>query len=103
MMTQLIGYEGDTEVVYSFAKQLGEAMQYTNFLRDIAEDRNDHKRIYIPQERLALYGLTYDDITLFIEQKHGDERWVSFCKQEVRVTQQVYLDALGGVSFLDRQ
>ena len=103
MMTELIGYEGDKHIVYSLAKQLGEAMQYTNFLRDIAEDRTDHKRIYIPLERLALYGLTYDDIKLFIEQKHGNEHWASFCKQEVKVTQQLYLDALGGVSFLDRQ
>ncbi len=103
MMTQLIGYQGDKEVVYSSAKQLGEAMQYTNFLRDITEDRNDHARIYIPLERLALYWLSHDDITLFIEQKHGDERWISFCKQEVIVTQQLYLDALDGISLLDRQ
>jgi len=69
MMVQLIGYQGDQEEVRSSAKKLGEAMQYTNFLRDIREDRLDYGRIYIPQAQLRDYGLTHDDIIRFVEQK----------------------------------
>ncbi|MCU0315090.1 MAG: phytoene/squalene synthase family protein [Fimbriimonadaceae bacterium] len=44
------------------AKHLGDAMQLTNFMRDVAEDtlRN---RIYLPLEDLRRYGVTEDDIT----------------------------------------
>ena len=103
MMTELIGYQGDKNVVYMCAKKLGEAMQYTNFLRDIAEDRNDHQRVYIPLDRLQLHSLTHEDIKTFVAQKQGDDRWISFCKEEVLFTQQVYLEALPGIAFLDRQ
>jgi 15-cis-phytoene synthase len=48
MMTQLIGYKGEKEQVFWYAKKLGEAMQYTNFLRDVCEDRRDHGRVYMP-------------------------------------------------------
>lgn len=43
------------------AHALGEAMQMTNFLRDIGEDA-DRGRIYIPLEDLRAHGLTEQDL-----------------------------------------
>ena len=44
------------------AKALGEAMQLTNFLRDIREDLHDRGRIYLPQEDLVRFGVTKDQL-----------------------------------------
>ncbi|GAA4939106.1 phytoene/squalene synthase family protein [Actinoplanes utahensis] len=39
------------------ARQLGNAFQLTNFIRDVAEDL-DRGRIYLPEEHLAEFGVT---------------------------------------------
>ncbi|MBS1703029.1 MAG: phytoene/squalene synthase family protein [Armatimonadetes bacterium] len=44
------------------AKALGEAMQLTNFLRDIREDLVDRGRVYLPQEDLDRFGVTVEDL-----------------------------------------
>lgn len=68
MMCQIIGYPSqDKEKVFYHARKLGEAMQYTNFLRDIKEDWLDRQRIYIPQDRLASFGLDHNDIKKYCE------------------------------------
>ncbi|MFV0557519.1 MAG: phytoene/squalene synthase family protein [Enterococcus sp.] len=43
------------------AKQLGEAMQITNILRDIGEDYQN-ARIYLPQELMTKYGVTQETL-----------------------------------------
>ncbi len=43
------------------AHALGEAMQLTNFIRDVAEDA-ERGRIYLPLEDLAAYGITGEQI-----------------------------------------
>jgi len=43
------------------ARALGEAFQLTNFIRDVAEDL-DRGRIYFPEEDLARFGLTREDL-----------------------------------------
>ena len=45
------------------ARDLGTAMQLTNILRDIDEDRRNG-RVYLPATELAKFGLTKDDLTL---------------------------------------
>lgn len=42
---------------YQAAKTLGEAMQLTNFLRDIDEDWRDRQRIYMPLDELAAFNV----------------------------------------------
>lgn len=44
-----------------YAEHLGLALQYTNILRDVAEDAA-RGRIYLPMELLVRHGLTPDDI-----------------------------------------
>lgn len=41
---------------------LADAMQLTNFLRDIREDYIELDRIYMPLDELMKFGLTHDDI-----------------------------------------
>jgi phytoene synthase len=43
------------------ARALGEAMQLTNFLRDISEDL-ERGRIYLPASDLRRFGVTYEDL-----------------------------------------
>ena len=42
--------------------ELADAMQLTNFLRDIREDYIGLDRIYLPSEELLKFGLSHDDI-----------------------------------------
>ena len=57
MMCNIIGIV-DTDIPYQkHAQALGEAMQLTNFIRDIEEDYHERGRIYIPQEWLRAYRL----------------------------------------------
>lgn len=59
MMCQLF----DTDhKAYAHAQALGEAMQLTNFLRDIHEDYVDLWRIYLPLDILQKHWLTHDDV-----------------------------------------
>ncbi len=44
------------------AKALGEAMQLTNFLRDIREDLQERGRVYLPKEDMRRFGVTRDDL-----------------------------------------
>ncbi|GAB3453564.1 phytoene/squalene synthase family protein [Kineococcus endophyticus] len=43
------------------ARALGEAFQLTNFVRDVGEDL-DRGRVYVPEEDLARFGLTREDL-----------------------------------------
>ncbi|MBO1307756.1 phytoene/squalene synthase family protein [Enterococcus sp. 669A] len=49
------------EKIIEEAKQLGEAMQITNILRDIGEDEAQG-RIYLPKDKMAEYGVTPEDL-----------------------------------------
>ncbi|MEM9227277.1 MAG: squalene/phytoene synthase family protein, partial [Verrucomicrobiota bacterium] len=46
----------------AFAEALGYALQFTNILRDVVEDRVEMGRVYLPQDELAAFGLTEDDL-----------------------------------------
>ena len=60
LMCAIIGAKSDDETIMR-AQSLGEAMQLTNFLRDVAEDYK-RGRIYLPQEDMARFGVTDEDI-----------------------------------------
>lgn len=59
MMTHLLGFKSD--LAFQHAEELGIAMQMTNILRDVQEDK-EMGRIYLPLEDLREYGLTEADI-----------------------------------------
>ncbi len=60
MMCYAMGADPQADTV-GRAKALGEAMQLTNFLRDIGEDCQ-RGRIYLPQEELSAFGVTDSDL-----------------------------------------
>ena len=66
MMTPVLGYKNPEAMVY--AEKLGVAMQLTNILRDIREDK-EMDRIYLPQEEIRKFGI---DIDHFFEEKMSD-------------------------------
>jgi phytoene/squalene synthetase len=63
MMCHLIGIK-NTEA-FPYARSLGDAMQFTNFLRDIKQDYIYLDRIYLPSQNLKKYNLTHNDIIDF--------------------------------------
>lgn len=94
MVTRVVGYSGDE--AFEYAKKLGYAFQLTNFLRDIREDHDDLGRVYMPENELALFGLSARDIA-----SHScDERFIEFMKYQVDRNRAVYREALPGIAML---
>ena len=60
MLTYIFGYK--SEAAFPYARKLGEAMQLTNFLRDIKEDYFERNRIYLPKEYMQKFGVSEEDI-----------------------------------------
>ena len=60
MMCDVLG-AGDDPTMRAAARALGNAMQLTNFLRDVREDAA-RGRIYLPQDELAAHGVSEDEI-----------------------------------------
>ena len=60
MMLPILG-SSDPAAAREPARQLGFAFQLTNFIRDVAEDL-DRGRTYLPDEDLAKFGVTRDDL-----------------------------------------
>ena len=95
MMTYVLGYKSDA--VFEYAEKLGIAMQLTNILRDVQEDKN-MGRIYLPKEDLRRFGLTEDDI--MDENMHS--KMHDLMKFQIKRAHSYYAGADKGVHFLDR-
>lgn len=68
-----------------YAEHLGLALQYTNILRDVAEDAM-RGRIYIPQEFLHRHGLSDRDIV----QQRYDDRFVAMAAEFADAAEREY-------------
>ncbi|MEO0233660.1 MAG: phytoene/squalene synthase family protein [candidate division WOR-3 bacterium] len=76
MMCKIMGL---TEESYHYARNLGRAMQYINFIRDINED-NQLGRLYLPLDVLKKYdlnSLTYEEVS------KKDERFKEFLREQL--------------------
>ena len=93
MMTHVLGYKDDR--AFGYAKQLGIAMQLTNILRDIKEDK-EMGRLYIPESDLGAFGVTAQDI--FDEKMTPQLR--ALMKFQVERANQYYAEAVPGISLL---
>jgi 15-cis-phytoene synthase len=93
MAMHIVGYSGRDAVPYAI--KLGVAMQVTNILRDVPEDFAAG-RIYLPQEELAAFGLSDDDIAA----GRSDERWQRFMQFQIARNRRLYAEALPGVAKL---
>ncbi len=93
MMTHVLGYQDKR--VFNYAKQLGFAMQLTNILRDIREDK-ELGRIYLPQTELARFAVREEDI---LEEKMTPQL-KAFMKFQIERADRYYAQATPGISLL---
>ena len=94
MMTHVLGYKDDR--AFDYAKQLGIAMQLTNILRDIKEDK-EIGRIYLPQTELVQFGVSERHI--FDEIMTPQLR--ALMKFQVERAERYYVEAIPGISLLN--
>jgi 15-cis-phytoene synthase len=95
MSMHIIGYAGPQAIPY--AVKLGVALQLTNILRDVGEDRRAG-RLYLPAEELAAFGLTEADLAA----GRVDERWRRFMRYQIRRNRRLYAEAWPGIALLNR-
>lgn len=93
MMTHVLGYK-DTEA-FQYAEKLGVAMQLTNIIRDIKEDK-DMGRIYFPAEELRRFNISEADI---MNEKMTSEL-NQFIRFQVQRAHHYYKEAEKGIKML---
>jgi phytoene synthase len=95
MSMHIIGYSDERAIPYAI--KLGIALQLTNILRDIAEDRRA-QRIYLPTDELAAYDLTEADL----DGGKVDNRWRAFMRFQIQRNRCLYAEATPGIALLNR-
>uniref|UniRef100_A0A7C3J5F8 Phytoene/squalene synthase family protein n=1 Tax=candidate division WOR-3 bacterium TaxID=2052148 RepID=A0A7C3J5F8_UNCW3 len=76
MMCRIMGLKKES---YHYAKNLGRAMQYINFIRDISED-NNLGRLYLPLDTLRKYDL---NSLLYEEVSKKEKNFKLFLKEQL--------------------
>ncbi len=94
MSMHIIGYSDEEALPYAI--KLGVALQLTNILRDISEDRA-RGRVYVPQDELAHFGLSEDDIAAGVV----TDAWCSFMRFQIERNRRLYSEAMPGIGYLD--
>lgn len=104
MMTKIIWYDtAYEEETFAAATQLGEAMQYTNFLRDIKEDWLEYWRLYIPSDRLAAFSCSQHMIKNFATWTPISTQRRDFMDYQITHLQDQYAQANKGIKQLNPQ
>ncbi|MEH0820958.1 MULTISPECIES: phytoene/squalene synthase family protein [unclassified Micromonospora] len=98
MMLPILG-SSDPAAAREPARQLGFAFQLTNFIRDVAEDL-DRGRTYLPDEDLAKFGVTRDDLLAAKAQGRTTARIRDLIEYEVTRAQAHYEAAAPGITLL---
>ncbi|MCX7606397.1 MAG: carotenoid biosynthesis protein [Bacteroidia bacterium] len=93
MMTYVLGFSDERALFH--AEQLGVAMQLTNILRDLGEDRQ-RGRLYLPLEELLQFGYTEEDWARGVR----DERFYRLMAFQVTRARTYYKEGMAGVSLL---
>ncbi|PZG20355.1 phytoene synthase [Micromonospora craterilacus] len=99
MMLPILG-SSDPVAAREPARQLGFAFQLTNFIRDVAEDL-DRGRTYLPDEDLAAFGVTRDDLAGCRAAGRATEPVRELIRFEVTRARAHYAAAAPGVVLLD--
>lgn len=94
MMTHIMGYKDDR--AFEYAEKLGVAMQLTNILRDVKEDK-EMGRIYLPLDELQQFGLTEADVL----NENFNDQFRRLIKFQVDRAHQYYLEAQAGIPMLN--
>lgn len=94
MMSHILGFK-DGALFY--AKKLGDAMQLTNFLRDVQEDIDERDRIYFPLDELRAMGISPEDFVA-----HHSDKLRPFIQQYVKKARTMYQESMPGIFMLKR-
>lgn len=95
MMCRIMGVEDRS--ADPNAEALGEAMQLTNFLRDVGEDW-ERGRVYLPLEDLRRFEYTEEDLAAGVV----DERFEALMRFEISRARELYEDADRGLAYIPR-
>ncbi len=95
MMSHIIGFNDPQTLGY--ATQLGNAMQLTNFLRDIDEDYQQRARVYMPQDELKQFGISDEDIA----SRRFSPAFRAFMQFQVARAHALYDEANKGIALLN--
>jgi phytoene synthase len=103
----IVGFAGREAIPY--AVRLGLALQLTNILRDVREDW-EAGRVYLPQDELATFGLSDDDIAAAsaaaakaadgASRPRMDDRWRAFMRFQIERNRELYAEAAPGITRL---
>lgn len=96
MMTHIMGYKDNH--AFEYAEKLGVAMQLTNILRDVKEDK-EMGRIYLPLEDLQQFGVTEDDVI----NENFNEQFRQLVKFQVDRAHDYYREANKGIPMLNTE
>jgi len=83
LSASIFGYSNPSTIEY--AENLGIAFQLTNIIRDVGEDAR-RGRVYLPQDELARFGLTAEDILA----RKGGEPFVRLMQFQAERAQSYY-------------
>jgi phytoene synthase len=81
------------------ARQLGLAFQLTNFIRDVGEDLR-RGRIYLPQQDLAEFGVTRDDLHKALDERVSSKKIKKLIRYEMSRARRHYALAAPGIPML---
>ena len=95
MMSEILGY--DNKLALEYAKDLGEAMQITNILRDINEDL-EMDRIYIPKELMKKNNYSEEDL----KNKINNDAFKNLMEDLMQRAEILYKKADIGIGMLDK-
>ena len=82
-----------------YAENLGLALQLTNILRDVRQDRDKNRRIYLPDEDLARFGVNACDIAAHMR----DERVRGVMEFEASRAREFFAKAREALTPTDRR
>jgi len=96
LSASIFGYSEASTLEY--AESLGIAFQLTNIIRDVGEDAR-RGRVYLPQDELARFGLTPEDILA----RKGGEPFVKLMRFQAERAQSYYDLAFSKLAPADRR
>lgn len=97
MMSYVIGFNNKKALDY--APYLGEAMQLTNFIRDVGEDYRERGRIYLPQEDMHKYNV----LELDIKSGTVSNDFIKLIKFEIKRARNLYRKSDKGIKYLNKR
>jgi phytoene synthase len=97
IMCYVIGFNDIKALEY--APFLGEAMQLTNFIRDVGEDYKERSRIYLPLEDLKKYNINES----FIAKNQISSDFIELIKFEIKRARELYRKSDQGLKYLNKR